>query len=162
MTCISQSLKLKYVKTVIWSDFMEEKNKGNSSEGDTFKANAEAAKTIVDLAREALKFGKSSEEYIKADKQSTSEYIAALNETLAAINEEIKNTNDSDLKSHLYKQRQDILNRIETEKERQREFFKDSDKKDKDFSKDLIGIVTAVALGAGTIAAKLLIENKKS
>lgn len=140
---------------------MDENNKSSNLGKDTFKANAEAAKTIADLAKDALNFGKSSEEYIKADRQSTSEYIAALNETLTAINEEIKNTHDSELNSQLYKQRQDILNRIESEKERQRDFFKNNDKKDKEFSKGLIGIVTAVALGAGTIAAKFFIENKK-
>lgn len=141
---------------------MEKKNSNASFEGNKLKANLEAAKPIADIAKEALKFGKSSEEYIKADNHSTINYMATLKETLTAINEEIKNTNDSDLKSQLYKQRQDILIRLETEKEHQRSFFKDFDNKDKDFSKGLMGIVTAVALGAGTIAAKLLLDNKKS
>lgn len=141
---------------------MEKKNSNASFEGNKLKANLEAAKSIADLAKEALKFGKSSEEYIKADNHSTIDYMTTLKETLAAINEEIKNTNDSDLKTQLYKQRQDILTRLETEKEHQRSFFKELDNKDKDFSKGLVGIVTAVALGAGTIAAKLLLDNKKS
>ncbi|TKI71920.1 hypothetical protein FC756_03755 [Lysinibacillus mangiferihumi] len=141
---------------------MEEINEKIIPENDTVKASAEAAKILANLAKEALKFGKSSEDITKADQQSTSEYNTALSDTLNAINKEISECDDPEEKSRLYKQREDVMNRMREEKEKQRQNNNEREEKDRNQATGLFAIVTAVALGAGAIATKLLLDNKKT
>lgn len=141
---------------------MKEKNKIKIPENDTAKASAEAAKILADLAKEALKFGKSSKDITIADQQSTSEYNAALSETLNSINKEISETNNPEEKSSLYKQREDIINRMREEKEKQRQNNNEREEKDRNQATGFFTIVTVVALGAGGFAVKLLLDNKKA
>src|SRR5699024_3293393 len=122
---------------------------------------AEATKILADLAKEAMKFGKSSKEVTIADKQSTSEYNNTLSETLNSINKEIREINDLKEKSSQYKQREDIINRLEEEKEKQRENNNKREEKDRNQATGYFTIVTVAALGAGAYATKLLLNNKK-
>lgn len=130
-------------------------------EKDTVKASAEAAKTLADLAKEAMKYGKSSKDVTIADKQSTSEYNVALSETLNSINKEISETNDLGERSSLYKQREDVMNRLKEEKEKQRINNNKREDKDRNQATGYFTIVTMAALGAGAYATKLLLDNKK-
>ena len=129
---------------------------------DTLKSNAEAAKTLADLAKEVLETGGISEEITKADQESTSEYFSSLKETLNAINQEIKDCKNPDEKSMLYKQREDVMNRMKEEKENQRHFNDNREDKNRSHSKGVFAIVATAALGVGGYAAKLLLESKKN
>lgn len=134
---------------------MDENKKSN-------KFNSETAKILSDFGKEVLKFGKSSDENSKADQKSTSEFNNSLADTLISINKEIENCTDPDLKNSLYKQREDLLNRLEKEKENQRQYNSNREDKDRTQAKGIFATVAFVALGAGSVALKLLIDNKKS
>lgn len=127
----------------------------------TFKSNAEAAKIVADLAKDVLDTGGNTEKITEADQESTSEYFSSLKDALSAINQEIKDCKTLDEKSMLYKQREDILNRMKDEKENQRIFNDDREDKNRNHLKWVLAIVTTVAIGA-TGALKLFLDNKKS
>ena len=129
---------------------------------ETLKSNAEAAKTLADLAKEVMRTGGISEEITKADQKSTSEYLSFLKETLNAINQEIKDCKNPDEKSMLYKQREDVMNSIKEEKENQRFYNDNREDKNRSHSRGVFAIVAVAALGAGGYAAKFLLESKKS
>lgn len=93
-----------------------------SQEDSTFEANVEAAKVVVELAKDVLEKGGNSEEITESDQKSTSEYFSSLQNALNAINQEIQDSKSLDEKSMLYKQRDDVLNRMKDEKENQRAF----------------------------------------
>lgn len=141
---------------------MEGKNKNKIPANKTVTESVEAAKIIADLAKEALKFGKSSDYVTKADQQSSSEYNASLSNTLQAINKEISDCNDSEERLSLYKQREDILNRLREEKENQRQFNNQREEEDRNQANSYLAIVTAVVLGAGVVATKYLLGQKKA
>lgn len=130
-------------------------------EDSTFKSNAEAAKIVADLAKDVLDTGENSEKITEADQKSTSEYFSSLKDALSAINQEIKDCKTLDEKSMLYKQREDILNRMKDEKESQRNFNDNREDKNRSHSKGVLAIVTTVAIGAAS-AAKFFLDNKKS
>lgn len=142
-----------------------EKNKEIKSEflqeDSTFKSNAEATKIVADLAKDVLDTGGDSEKITEADQKSTSEYFSSLKDTLNAINQEIKDCNTLDEKSMLYKQREDVLNRMKEEKENQRNFNDNREDKNRGHSNRVLAIVTTVAIGA-TGAVKFFLDNKKS
>lgn len=129
---------------------------------DGLKSSAEAAKTLADLGKEVLKTGGISEEITKADQESTSEYISSLKETLKAINQEIKECKNLDEKSMLYKQRDDVMNRMKEEKENQRHFNNNREDKNRNHSREVFAVVTTVAIGAIGYTAKFLLENKRT
>ena len=131
-------------------------------ENDTPNNSAETAKTLADLAKEAMESGGISEDITKADQESSSEYLSSLKETLNAINQEIKDSISLDEKSMLYKQREDIMNRMKKEKENQRNYNDAREDKNRSYSKGVFATVAAVALGAGSVAAKLFIDSKRT
>lgn len=132
-----------------------------SQEDSTFKANIEAAKVVVELAKDVLEKGGNSEEITESDQKSTSEYFSSLQNALNAINQEIQDSKSLDEKSMLYKQRDDVLNRMKDEKDNQRAFNDNREDKNRSHSKGVFAVVTAVAIGAaGT--AKLYLDNKKN
>lgn len=131
-------------------------------ENDALESKAETAKTLVDLAEEVLRTGGISEEITKADQESTSEYLSSLKETLNALNQEIKDCINSDEKSMLYKQREDVMNRMKEEKENQRLYNDSREDKNRIHSRGVFTIVAAAALGVGGYAAKILLDIKKS
>lgn len=142
---------------------MAGKNETKVLNNDKTPGSVEAAKTLADLAKEVLKFGKSSVEITIADQQSSSEYNTSLSNTLNAINKEISESNDPEEKSVLYKQREDLLNRMREEKENQRLFNNEREEKDREQGIGLFKIVTVVALGgAGAVATKLFLDQRKS
>lgn len=59
----------------------------------------------------------------------------------------------------LYKQREDILNRMKDEKENQRSFSNIREDKNRNHSKEVLAIVTIVAIGAAG-AAKIFLDKK--
>ena len=140
---------------------MAGKNETKNSINDKITGSVEAAKTLADLAKEVLKFGKSSVDITIADKQSSSEYYTSLSNTLNAINKEISEYNDFEEKSVLYKQRVDLLNRMREEKKNQRLFNNEREEKDREQGIGLFKIVTVAALG-GAVATKLLLDQRKS
>ena len=140
---------------------MAGKNETKISINDKITGSVEAAKTLADLAKEVLKFGKSSVDITIADKQSSSEYYTSLSNTLNAINKEISEYNDFEEKSVLYKQRVDLLNRMREEKKNQRLFNNEREEKDREQGIGLFKIVTVAALG-GAVATKLLLDQRKS
>ncbi|MGN7409438.1 hypothetical protein [Sporosarcina sp. SAFN-010] len=139
------------------------KKVGNiSPENNTLKENIEAAKVLVDFAKEALNFGRSGKEVTLADQYSTSEYNKGLLETLNYINKEIDKADETLGKSNLYKQREDILNRMREEKENQRLYNNEREASDRNLATGLVTVVAVVALGAGGVATKILLDSKKS
>lgn len=131
-------------------------------ENDKPNNSAEAAKTLGDLAKEVLESGGISEDITKADQESSSEYFSSLKETLNAINQEIKDSTNPDEKSMLYKQRVDIITRMKDEKENQRNFNDTREDKNRNHSRGVFATVAAVALGAGSVAAKIFIDSKRT
>ncbi|MCP2035482.1 gas vesicle protein [Planomicrobium sp. HSC-17F08] len=129
---------------------------------DTLQSSAEAAKTLADLGKEVLKTGEISEGITKADQQSSSEYLSSLKEILTAINQEIKECKNLDERSMLYRQREDVMNRMKEEKENQRHYNDNREDKNRNHSRNIFASVAAVALGAGGIATKILLENKRN
>lgn len=125
------------------------------------KVNLDAAKVLADLAKEMLKSRVSSDRITEADQKSTSEYNQALYDTLHAINEEIKKSNDTNERNMLYKQRENIMTRLREEKEEQRQNNNEREEKDRKLTTSLFATTTAVLVGAGAIAAKLLLDNRK-
>lgn len=141
---------------------MEDKNKTIIPRNIDLQTGIEASKTLAELAKEVLKYGKRSEDITKADQQSTTEYYHALTNTLEAVNKELSECHDLDEKSALYKQREDILNRMQEEKEKQRYYHNEREDKDRNQSKHLFAVVATIALGAGTVAAKMLIDTRRT
>lgn len=143
---------------------MEKSKEINSQflqEDNIFNSNAEAAKIVADLAKDVLDTGGSSEKITEADQKSTSEYFSSLNNALSAINQEIKDCKSLDEKSMLYKQREDVLNRMKDEKENQRIFNDNREDKNRNHAKGVLAIVTTVAIAAA-IAAKFFLDIKKT
>lgn len=132
-----------------------------SQEDSTFKANAEAAKILAELAKDVLEKGGHNEKITESDQESTSKYFSSLQDALNAINQEIKDCKTLDEKVMLYKQREDVLNRMKDEKDNQRAFNDNREDKNRSHSKGVFAVVTAVAIGAvGTV--KLYLDNKKN
>lgn len=129
---------------------------------DTLKSSADAVKILADLGNEALETGKISDEITIADQESTSEYLSSLKETLNAINLEIKECVSPDEKSLLYKQREDVMNRMKEEKENQRHYNENREDKNRNHSKSIFAVVATVAIGAGGFAAKYLLDTKRT
>lgn len=129
---------------------------------DTLKSSAEAAKTLADFGKEVLETGEISEEITKADQESTSVYLSSLKETLKTINQEIKDCKNFDEKSILYKQRDDVMNRMKEEKENQRYYNNNREDKNRNHSREVFAVVTTVAIGAIGYTAKILLENKRT
>lgn len=142
------------------------KNNGTKDQSilgkDSHPSNTEAVKSLADLAKEVLKSGKISEEITKADHESTSEYFTSLNASLNAINQEIKDCANSEEKSMLYRQREDVMNRMKEEKENQRQYNDNREDKNRKHSRETFAVVTAVAIGALGYTAKFLLENKRA
>ncbi|WP_416144133.1 hypothetical protein [Planococcus koreensis] len=131
-------------------------------QNDTLESSDETVRILADLGKEAMKTGEISEEITKADQESSSVYLSALKETLNAIKQEIKDCKDPDEKSVLYKQREDVMNRMKEEKENQRHFNDNREDKNRSHSKVIFGSIAAVALGAGGYVTKILLESKRA
>ena len=127
-----------------------------------FKFSDETVENLAELGKEVLNTGKISKEITEADHESTSKYFSSLNVSLNAINQEIKDCVNLDEKSMLYKQREDVMDRMKEEKENQRHYNDNREDKNRSHTGGVIAIVAAAALGAGGYAAKFLLENKKS
>jgi len=120
-----------------------------------------ATENMSEIAKEIIR-NSNSEKVTENDTTSTSEYMSALNDALNSVNKEVLDSKSSDEKSNLYKQREDILNRMREEKENQRIYQDNREQNERNQNKFILGVVGAVALGFGNTLIKGLLENKKS
>ncbi|KYG58469.1 hypothetical protein [Planococcus maritimus] len=109
-----------------------------------------------------METGEIKKEVTTADQASTSEYLSALEVTLTAINQEIMNCTDTEEKLMLYKQRANIIDKMEEEKKNQRHFNENREAENRIHSKAVFAVVASVAVGAGSLVAKSLLENKRT
>lgn len=142
-----------------------EKDKANKDKSmlrsSPFKSKEEVLKTLADFAKKVLETGEIKEEVTTADQASTSEYLSTLKETLTAINQEIKDCTNTEEKLLLFKQRENIVDRMEEEKKNQRHFNENREEENRSHSKGVFVVVASVAVGAGFVA-KALLEDKKN
>jgi len=125
-----------------------------------FKLNSDVIKNISELAKEIVR-NTNGVKITENDTISTSEYMGSLGETLSNVNKEILESDSSEEKSHLHKQREDILNRMKEEKENQRTYQTNREEKERKHIKAIFGFVCAISLGAGSVVLKTLLEDKK-
>ncbi|KGR89471.1 hypothetical protein [Lysinibacillus odysseyi] len=128
---------------------------------NNYKNNLEdATRNISEVAKEILR-NSNSEKVTENDTTSTSEYMSNLKDALNSVNKEIQESESFEEKSELYKQREDILNRMREEKANQRVYQADREENERTYNKQILGVVGAIALGVGTTVLKTIIENKK-
>lgn len=127
-----------------------------------FKSKEELLKTLADLGKKVMETGEIKEEVTAADQTSTTEYLSTLKETLTAINQEIKDCTNTEEKLMLYKQRANIIDKMEEEKKNQRHFNENREAENRSHSKAVFAVVASVAVGAGSLVAKSLLENKRT
>lgn len=120
-----------------------------------------AIKDMSELAREIIR-NSNSEKITENDAISTSEYMSGLNDVLNSIDKEIQGCDSSEAKSDLYKQREDVLNRMREEKENQRAYQLNREQNERNYNKYILGVVGVAVLGAGGKMIKGLLEDKKS
>ncbi|MBU9673860.1 hypothetical protein KQ939_09950 [Planococcus sp. CP5-4] len=132
------------------------------SRNPQFKSKEDVLKTLADFGKKVLETVEISEEVTTADQASTSEYLSTLKEALNAINQEIKNCTNTEEKLMLYKQRENVMDRMEEEKKNQRHFNENREAENRSHSKAVFAVITSVAVGAGSLVAKSLLENKRT
>lgn len=132
---------------------MVDNNYKNNPEGVT--------EHISEIAKEIIR-NSNSEKVTENDTTSTSEYMSNLKDALNSVNKEIQKSESFEEKSDLYKQREDILNRMREEKANQRVYQADREQNERTHNKYILGVVGAVALGVGGTVLKTLLEGKKS
>ncbi len=125
-----------------------------------FKLNSDVIKNISELAKEIVR-NTNGVKITENDTISTSEYMGSLGETLKNVNKEILESDSSEEKSRLHKQREDILNRMSEEKENQRTYQANREENERKHIKVIFGFVCAATLGAGSVVLKTLLEDKK-
>lgn len=121
----------------------------------------DATKNISEIAKEMIR-NSNSEKITENDTTSTSEYMRGLNDVLNSVNKEIQESTSSEAISDLHKQRKDILNKMEKEKENQRVYQLNREQNERNHHKLILGLLGVVALGGGSIVIKALLEEKKS
>lgn len=127
---------------------------------NNFKLNSDVIKNISELAKEIVR-NTNGVKITENDTISTSEYMGSLDETLKNVNKEILESDSSEEKSRLHKQREDILNRMREEKENQRIYQDNREEKERKHIKTIFGFVCALTVGASGVVLKTLLEDKK-
>lgn len=88
---------------------------------------------------------KATEHFANVDKESTVDYNDILNKQLDFLREQCKNAKTQEELDDLYKQFQDILDRLREEKHEQREYMGKLDKNQKDHTKFIAGLIATAA-----------------
>lgn len=129
---------------------------------DFYKNNiAGATENISEIAKEIIR-NSNSEKITENDTTSTSEYMSGLKDALNSVNKEIQGSESSEEKSGLYKQREDVLNRMKEEKENQRDYQSNREQNERNQIKFILGVFMTVALGVGSAIITTMLEDKKS